>query len=319
MRMSGGNWGMGGGEAAQLRNRPLVGKGSRTSGPQVTLELGMKPLLLALLCWMPLAAADAARDNAWRQDLDTLATQLPLRHPNLFFQTPRAVFDKAVADLRAAIPDLPDTDVMVGLARIAALPGDGHTNLWLFQSAAAPAFRLLPLQLKWFADGLFCTGSSAEYAKARGARVTRIGGRAVDEAYAAVAPIISHENDIWVREMSPIYLANADVLRALGVAPRSGPVRFEFRSLAGETFTLDVGPGGPGEPLAITPYPDPASGFTPLYQQHRDRNYWFAYIESSRTLYFAYNQCAEMPGFPFAEFNDLLWATFDTKPVERVI
>jgi uncharacterized protein (TIGR03437 family) len=119
--------------------------------------------------------------------------------------------------------------------------------------------------------------------------------------------------------MSPIYLANADVLRAAGVAPQSGSVRFEFQDLTGATFTLDVAAGGPGQALAITPYPDPSSGFTPLYQQHRDRNYWFTYIESSRTLYFAYNQCAEMPGFPFTEFSDLLWATFDGRPAERVI
>src|SRR5215471_8952808 len=102
----------------------------------------MRVTLLLLVGLSRLMAADAARDAQWRQDLDTLTTQLPALHPNLFFQTPRGVFDSAAAGLRAAIPDLSDVEVMVGLARITALPGDGHTSLSLSQRNAA--FRFLP-------------------------------------------------------------------------------------------------------------------------------------------------------------------------------
>jgi hypothetical protein len=113
----------------------------------------MKPLLAFLVaCSIP-AVADDARDSAWRQDLEVLAAQLPQLHPNLFFQSPRAVFDQAVNDLRDAIPALSDTDVMVRMAAIVALAGDGHTNLFLTQRPGA--FRMLPLRMKWFADGLF--------------------------------------------------------------------------------------------------------------------------------------------------------------------
>lgn len=44
---------------------------------------------------------------------------------------PRTTFEAAVQDLDRAIPSLTDAQVMVGLARIVALAGDGHTNLWL--------------------------------------------------------------------------------------------------------------------------------------------------------------------------------------------
>ena len=88
----------------------------------------MKITLLLLVGLSRLLAADAARDARWRQDLDTLTTQLPALHPNLFFQTPRSEFLRAANELSNAIPDLSDAEVMVGLARIAALPGDGHTG-----------------------------------------------------------------------------------------------------------------------------------------------------------------------------------------------
>ena len=102
------------------------------------------PLILLLAGLSRLMAADTARDSRWLQDLDTLTAQLPALHPNLFFQTPRSEFDRAAADLRAAIPDLNDAEVMVGLARITALPRDRHTNLSLSQRNSV--FHFLPLQ-----------------------------------------------------------------------------------------------------------------------------------------------------------------------------
>ena len=262
-------------------------------------------------------AADAARDARWLQDLDTLTAQLPALHPNLFFQTPRSEFDRAAADLRAAIPDLNDAEVMVGLARITALPGDGHTNLSLSQRNSV--FHFLPLQLRWFEDGLFVTLSSPDYARAVGSRVIQIGDRSAEEAHRMVAAIISHENDSWVREIGPTYLVNTDILRALKIAPSADSVTLVLQDLSGTRFTLDIASLPGGSTIKAVAVPDAATGFIPYYRQQTNQNYWFTYIESSRTLYFAYNVCAEQAGLPFAQFNNQLWAVFDTRPVERFI
>ena len=71
----------------------------------------MRRLLYIALCFTSLAAAQPSRDNAWRQDLDQLATQLPKLHPNLFYYSPREAFDREVASLREAIPSLTDAGV----------------------------------------------------------------------------------------------------------------------------------------------------------------------------------------------------------------
>jgi uncharacterized protein (TIGR03437 family) len=276
----------------------------------------MKLLAIALLM-ISTAFADAARDARWREDLDMVAVELPRRHPNLFFKTPRSVFDQAVADLRNDIPSLSDPEIMVGLARLAALPGDAHTNLFLTQRNAS--FRLLPLQLRWFDDGLFVIGTSADYQRAAGAKVVRIGGTPAEQVYQAVARLISYENESWVRETSPDYLINADILAALKIVPDDLSVPFEFQDLSGNVFTIDVPSSTPNIPAPILPYPDPAGGYVPLYQRQRTLNYWFTYIESSRTLYFAYNQCAQMTTLPFPQFNAQLWATFNSKLVERIV
>src|SRR5690242_3017854 len=135
----------------------------------------MRLLLSAVLCLGSLASAQTARDDGWRQDLDTLATQLPRVHPNLFYDSPRSVFDQAVTALRNEIPSLSDTAVMIRMAGIVALAHDGHTNLSLTQRPSA--FAPLPLQFRWFEDGLFVTAASADHARALSARVLRIGDR----------------------------------------------------------------------------------------------------------------------------------------------
>jgi uncharacterized protein (TIGR03437 family) len=274
-------------------------------------------LLLLLAAVARVDAAGPDRDQHWRDDLDILATQLPALHPNLFFQTPRPVFEKAVNDLRTSIPDLNDAEVMTGLAHLVALAGDGHTNLMLTQRDST--FRQLPLTLRWFEDGLFVTGAGNDYSQALGTRVVRIGQLPVDEAYQAVVPIVSHENDGTVREISPYYLVNADILQALKVAKDARTVPFGFEDLKGARFTLEIASSDPGKVVPATAAPDARAGFTPLWRQRTNENYWFTYLDSSRTLYFAYNACQEMPGRAFADFNAQMWATFDSKPVERMI
>lgn len=61
-------------------------------------------VLLVASLWSPLFfqpvwAGDPAQDARWRADLQYLASQLPSRHPNLFFSVSRADFNRAVAEL----------------------------------------------------------------------------------------------------------------------------------------------------------------------------------------------------------------------------
>jgi hypothetical protein len=79
----------------------------------------------------PSAAASpaATRDGRWVQDLDYLSGELARLHANLFFRTPRADFERAVEDVRHAVPRLSDAEVVIGIMRIVALVGDAHTGV----------------------------------------------------------------------------------------------------------------------------------------------------------------------------------------------
>jgi len=277
----------------------------------------MKPVFLALLFTAELVAGDPARDARWQQDLSYLAAQLPKVHPNFYSLVPQAQFNQAVSSLNDAIPNLTDAAVMTGMAAIVALAHDGHTSLSLTQVNSS--FHLLPVRVQWFNDGLFVTSASAAYARALGAKVLGIGDLSADDAYAAVVPIVSHENDIWVRAYSSNYLVNADILQALKIAPDNTSVHFAVQDLAGNQFSMDVAALDPGQAATLISLPDSAGGFTPLYRQNTGLNYWYTYVASAHLLYFAYNSCENMAGLPFAQFNAQLWAAFDSNPVTTVV
>jgi hypothetical protein len=57
-----------------------------------------------------------------------------------------------VEALKARVVELRDHEVVAGLMRIAALPGDGHTAISPFNYSG---FRRLPIQLRLLSDGLF--------------------------------------------------------------------------------------------------------------------------------------------------------------------
>src|SRR5215212_6469208 len=76
---------------------------------------------------------DGLTPEQWRADLKYLAEQLRTRHPNPFYKTPEAEFDRAVAALDKAIPTMLPDDIVAGLIRISAMI-DGHTLMPFWQS-----------------------------------------------------------------------------------------------------------------------------------------------------------------------------------------
>ena len=91
-------------------------------------------------------AGDEISDRA-RADLGFLVRQITTRHPNPYHLTPKADFDREVADLSSRLPTLAPHAVVVGFARIAALIGDGHTR-----APIPPTGGLLPIEVEWL-DG----------------------------------------------------------------------------------------------------------------------------------------------------------------------
>ena len=57
----------------------------------------------------------------------------------------------------------------------------------------------------------------------------------------------------------------------------------------------------------------------PLYQKNIGKNYWFEYLEKSKTLYLAYNRCYDEKERSFKEFIKEVFAVADKMPVEKFV
>ena len=184
----------------------------------------------------------------WRADLRVMAQEMERRHKNLYHAVSRERFAAAVADLDARIPSLQRNQILVGMMRIAAMVGDGHTNVSPLKDTKF-GFRSLPLKLYLFDDGVHVRAAAPAYAALVGAKITAIGGVPVDEAIRRAAEISPHDNEITPKLYVPVYLGMPDILHALGMsATRDSAVLTLVRGSRSWTAAVPAGAVEPSWP-----------------------------------------------------------------------
>jgi hypothetical protein len=296
-------------------------------------------LLLALLAAVagsaraqPSARLTADEVAAWREDLRVLATELPARHPLLFAgYTPTRLtperLDSAVRALDAKLPSMARHEAVVGLMRIVAMVGAGHTSINpLFDPALG--FRYYPLELHAFRDGLYVLRADREHASLVGARVMRIGRLDAEAALRAVGEVVAHENEQFLRAYGVAYLMMPEVLHALGIVADMGRATLEVEQ-GGKRRTATIAPAGRLTPTGHHgPGPIDKSGWAamrpadvapPLYLS-REEPHWHTFLPESRTLYVAYRSAVPPSHGPtIPEFFRSVFAAADSLPVERLV
>jgi hypothetical protein len=212
----------------------------------------MRRVLLVLIMAIALLPAQAAAQQAnsptteltsdqWREDLRFMAAEMKARHANLYHKVSQAEFDTAVADLDRLIPQLQRNQLIVGMMRLAAMVGDGHTRVDPRKDKAF-GFRALPLKLYWFEDGIIVRAAKPEYRDLLGARIEAVGGIPIAEAIRRTSDIISQDTFSAVRQLVPLYLAMPDVLQALALSDsRDAATLTLFRG--GKRWTVHVSAG----------------------------------------------------------------------------
>lgn len=310
----------------------------------------MKPktinLLLSIILLLPflgnhLSARSGAQINVpvseneakkWREDLRFMAEEMPVRHKNLFHTMTRQQFDAAVKNLDRQIPTMTRHRIVVEMARIVAMVGDGHTGIRSFLYDSKVGFRYYPIALYLFKDGLFVYAAEPQFANVVGGKVVKIGNASTEEAIKAVKDLVFRDNEMTIKERIPLLLTAPEVLHAVGLIDDMEKARFLIEHNA-KQITLELKPSNAQRPQndnwalgqRFSKLPgwidarDGASSATPLWLKSAENYFWFEYLEDSRTVYVQYNEVANKDNETVAGFSKRLFAFVDAHPVERFV
>jgi hypothetical protein len=178
--------------------------------------------LTLVLCFAGIASA-RQDDTSWQEDLDAFLEVLRAEHDNPYFHTPRAEFELAIAEYRAALPELSRAERITGFARLVAMVGDGHTWMPMHRLPfdglpPGPGFSSLPIRFELFDDGLYVVGASNAHADLLGAQVTGFGDVTAETAIARVMELLPQDATNFARELVAEWLMQVELLTALGLA-----------------------------------------------------------------------------------------------------
>lgn len=251
-------------------------------------------LLLLVLALSP--GVGARSEGARTDDVRLAADHLRADHPNLFHDLSPARFEAAVDELAARADALGDDQLLVGLMRIAALPGvrDGHTGIFPLDPANERVLHMYPVRLYTFSDGTYVVGQ-ADGSDLLRSRLVAVNGRPLEEVMAAVRPLVPHDNDATLTLRTTTFLDTAEVLHGLAIAPDAGLLTF--------TFERDGRQFGAGlTPISVPAYgraigdlvhpliPQGITGAVPAYVARRNQQLWTRKLAAGRVFYIGYNE-----------------------------
>ena len=270
----------------------------------------------ALLISFAVPSYGATTPDQFRADLQYVVSQVTATHPNPFFSTPASDFYAAAGQLDSDAGALTTEQFYTRLGALVALIHDPHTSFGLTGSlAAALGFAPLPIEFKYFTDGVFVTAAPPNQPSLNGARLIDVNGKPLADVLALLESQIAHDNHGWLRVGLAAMLANSGILRGAGIAAAAGAIPFRFQLPSGEQVTIALS----SDNSATVPAVDAAGGYTGPLLNHAGENYWSEYWAYAKTVYVRYAACVEMPARPASQFIANTLALIDGNAVETLV
>jgi ketosteroid isomerase-like protein len=258
-----------------------------------------------------------SREERWRYDLDHLVRRMEKVHYNLYAKVTREKFQEAVNELKGRISSLKDEEIAVGIQRILALVGDGHTIM----AEGDPPHLRYPLELYLFKEGLYVRATSPDYAELAGSQVMRIGKASAEEALAAVGPLCSRDNAMGIKLQSPIFLTIPAVLSYLKLAEDMNHVVLVAKKPTGEETTVELKPALIDSPKVqkFVKANAHAKAPEPLSFKKNDDRFWFEYMPERKLVYFQFNAVANKKDESLEKFCGRLFTFINDNAVDHLI
>jgi hypothetical protein len=259
----------------------------------------MTRLLLVLLLLTPgMGAASAGHDAplltpdevaAWREDLAALVEGIERIHPNPYWRTPQPEFSAQIAEIDAGLPQMTRTQAILAFARLVNSI-DGHTSFDVTQSGAD--FKMAPLKVYDFDDGLYVVGAEPEHDALVGQRIVEIGRHPIEDVWSQVLEYAPYDNAYSRRWHGSVWVLFGELLHGLGLIEEASRIPFTFEASDGTRTTLEIETVTPSrywDMVAFGGWGGLPKRDVPLSMSRRDEAFWFAPLEDADALYIQYN------------------------------
>jgi hypothetical protein len=182
-----------------------------------------------------------------------------------------------------------------------------------------------------FEEGLHVIAVDPRYRDALGARVLAFDETSVEDALAAVDPLICRDsaNEYWAKHVATNLFRDLTILHALGVTASADRMSLTVLDRENQTRTVEVASDPDlrnDRPPRSAVYPDDWIAFAetlptplPLCLRNAKVNYWFEYLAQERAVYFQFNSVRDDPAEPLADFTRRLFAFVADHEVDKLI
>jgi hypothetical protein len=259
---------------------------------------------------------NSTRNLRWSEDINYLSSELPKKHKNLFFQKNEDEFFKEIAIIKESINTLSDYEIKLQITKIVASIGDAHTSVPL------PINLLLTLEFYWFSDGIYVIAAPLEYKHILYCKITKVNKTPIEGVINILSSIISYENETYLKSQLPKYLPAIELLYDLGLVNDIDSLELTFEDKSKKIRTLEI------KSLPLRESREKLSSINndvisnsnlPLYRRYSDKNYWFEYIDTYKTVFFKYNACRDMLSKDVATFCTELIQFIKDHDLEKLV
>jgi hypothetical protein len=219
----------------------------------------------------------------WKAEIDLLGKELAKRHPNLFFETDSAMFQKAMDRVAAESEGKSVFDISVELQQVLAGMGDAQTLVnYHYQ---IDSHFILPLECYWFEDGIFILRSIQDYAGLVGNKIVAINGFPVHQIIDSLSTLITARNPSMVKSAIPRMLTWTQLLHHFGFSETTH-LKLYVENAAGEVDSSNIElPAGDSESITVEP------DSLPLGWQDTRIFFRDLYFPGERIYFIQYNKC----------------------------
>lgn len=265
---------------------------------------------------------DSLSNGDWRKDINFLTQESEQIHPNLFHSINRGEYLAAAETLKSNLSGMTFAGIFVEIKRLVALAAkkeDGHSQVTMFQ---ATGFRLYPLRLYEFADGVFVIDANPPHQQAIGQKVVQIGGKDMNQVNTILDPLITRDNPTNVKQKRTLHYVVPEILKVTGVIQDTEQGDYLLEDGGGNFSTLTVAPIGKevyrNTLDSTTGLPEAA---TPLTMSDLSTPFWMQLLSADDALYIKYNWVFAQTnaGLTIGQFATDVANTVTANNVQKVI